>query len=390
MKLNKMLIMLFAILLLLLVGCLNNEDEFSVKNHNKHQLETSTEKEQLNLVPKTTSIQLAAIGDMLIHERVYNDAQTESGYNFMPMLQKVVPYLSEPTITMANQETMIGGEGIGLSTYPQFNSPYQVGDGLKEAGVDIVSLANNHTLDRGEEAIQNALNYWDEIDMNYTGAYKNEADSQEIRILEEEDIAISFLSYTYGTNGLPVPEGKDYLVNLIDQEAMSSDVKDAEEVSDVIVMNLHFGTEYERMPNDEQKELVQYVADLGVDIIIGHHPHVLQPMEWVEGKSGNKTFVAYSLGNFLSGQDEFYRRIGGMVELTVEKTVEKGEEKIEISAPKFLPTLVDYNDHGPKNYQVLPMYKVTNSQLVDVATQYQEIKAHMSQWMPELEFIESN
>lgn len=388
MKSKKMAIMLVAILVLL-AGCLDNKEEFAAENHNKRQIKTDTEKENLDLKPETTSIQLAAIGDILIHERVYNDARTESGYNFMPMLEEVVPYLSKPTITMANQETMIGGEGIGLSTYPQFNSPFQVGDALKEVGVDILTLANNHTLDRGEEAIQHALEHWDEIDIAYTGAYRNEADSQKIRVIEEEDIAISFLSYTYGTNGLPVPNGKGYLVNLINQEAITSDVAEAKEVSDVIVINLHFGTEYERMPNEEQKELVQYVADLGVDIVIGHHPHVLQPMEWVEGKNGNKTFVVYSLGNFLSGQDEFYRRIGGMVELTVEKTVEKGEEKIEVINPKFLPTFVDYNERGPKNYRVLPLYKVTDSELVDVSTHYQEMKEHMSQWMPELEFIES-
>lgn len=376
-------------LLLLLVGCLENEEEFLADNHNKRQIETNTKKEHLDLNPKTTSVQLAAIGDVLIHERVYNDALIESGYNFMPMLEEVVPYLSKPTITMANQETMIGGEGIGLSTYPQFNSPFQVGDALKEVGVDVVSLANNHTLDRGEEAIQRALEHWNEINIDYTGAYRNEADSQEIRIIEEEDITIAFLSYTYGTNGVPVPDGKEYLVNLINQEAITSDVTLAKEVSDVIVINLHFGTEYERMPNEEQKELVQYVADLGVDIVFGHHPHVLQPMEWVEGKDGNKTFVVYSLGNFLSGQDEFYRRIGGMVEVTVEKTVEKGEEKIEITTPKFMPTFVAYNEQGQKNYQVLPMYKVTESKLPDAPTHYQEIKNHMSQWMPELEFIET-
>src|SRR5699024_2358586 len=169
-------------------------------------------------------ITLSAVGDILIHDRVYDDARTEDGFNFRPMLAQVKPFLEEATITVANQETMIGGEEIGLSGYPSFNSPYEVVDALKDAGVDVVSLANNHTLDRGEEAIQNALSYWDSIGMMYTGAYKNEKDRETIRVLEtEENISVAFLAYTYGTNGIEVPEGKEYLVNLIDPKKMKQD-----------------------------------------------------------------------------------------------------------------------------------------------------------------------
>src|SRR5699024_4256921 len=120
---------------------------------------------------------------------------------------------------------------------------------------------------------------------------------------------------------IPVPDGKDYLVNLIDKELMKEDIKKAKEQADAVVLSLHFGNEYERMPNEGQKELVQLAADHGVDVVIGHHPHVLQPIDWVEGEDGNKTLVAYSLGNFLSGQDEFYRRIGGIFKFSIQKTI---------------------------------------------------------------------
>jgi len=332
-------------------------------------------------------ITLAAVGDILIHDRVYDDAAVETGYDFRPMLEQVKPFLKDATITVANQETMIGGEELGLSGYPAFNSPYEVGDVLKDAGVDVVTMANNHTLDRGEEAIQNAISYWETIDMMYTGSYKDQEDRETIRVYEtDEGISVAFLAYTYGTNGIPVPEGKDHLVNLIDKDQIAADIADARNQADVIVLSLHFGNEYERYPSKEQKELVKFAADEGAHIVLGHHPHVLQPVEWVTGKNGNETFVAYSLGNFLSGQDELYRQIGGVLNLKITKTIDGDEETIEIHEPNMLPTFVTFQNET--NYQVMPLSEVTDDDLPDADQHYQEIKTHMQQWMPELEFME--
>src|SRR5690606_20321550 len=231
----------------------------------------------------------------LIHNSVYNDAKVNQGYDFKPMLERVKPFLSDATISIANQETMIGGVELGLSSYPTFNSPTEVGDALKWAGIDVVSLANNHTLDRGEEAIQRAIKHWETIDMMYTGSYKDSQDRDQLRIYEtEEGISVAFLSYTYGTNGIPVPVGRDYLVNLIDQELMAQDIQNAKEKADVVILSLHIGNEYERMPNQLQKDLVQFVADQGAYVVLGHHPHVLQPIDWVTGENGNRTLVVYS------------------------------------------------------------------------------------------------
>ncbi|MFC4025352.1 CapA family protein [Oceanobacillus longus] len=337
---------------------------------------------------EANEITLSAIGDMLIHRPVYKDAEVENGYNFSPMLEEVKPYLNNATITVANQETMIGGEELGLSTYPSFNSPYEVGDALKDVGVDVVTLANNHTLDRGETAIQNAIEHWETIDMMYSGAYKNEQDKDRLRVYEtEEGISIAFLSYTYGTNGIPVPEGKGYLVNLIDQKSIESEIEQVKEQADVIILSLHFGNENERFPNDTQKDLVQFAADQGVDVVIGHHPHVLQPMEWVTGENGNQTFVAYSLGNFLSNQQDFYQRIGGVLTFSITKTVSGEDQNIEVHSPKFMPTYVNFQS-GWVDYEVIPMYKLTNNDLAGAEEHYKEIKNHMSQWMPDLEFVE--
>ncbi|KZE67701.1 capsular biosynthesis protein [Fictibacillus phosphorivorans] len=328
-------------------------------------------------VEKTTSLTLAAVGDILIHDTVYNSAKTASGYDFNRNFLPVKPYLVQPDITMANQETMIGGTKLGLSSYPSFNSPHEVGDALKANGVDLVTLANNHTLDRGEKVIVSALNYWNQIDVMYTGAYLNNQDRQNIRLIKKNDITVSFLSYTYGTNGIPVPTGKDHLVNLIEVERIKRDIAEAKKLSDVNVVSLHFGNEYERLPNDFQKEIVKVVTEAGGDIIIGHHPHVLQPVKWEAASDGSKTFVAYSLGNFLSGQRREYKDIGGVVQLTVTKHQKGDETSIDLTEPKFLPTYVD------RPFVVHPM-----KDLPALKKSYEEIKTHMKQWMPELTFFE--
>ncbi|MCG3419358.1 CapA family protein [Oceanobacillus sp. M65] len=376
---------IMLLMLLVLVSCAGQNIE-SVQTAEDHIAYNSAIQKKQN-IKMETSITVAAIGDMLIHEPVYRDAQTEGGYDFTPMLHQVKQYLQAPTVSIANQETMIGGEALGLSTYPQFNSPFEVGDALKAVGVDAVTLANNHTLDRGEEAIQRAIEHWETIDMMYTGAYKDEEDQKHIRVQEtEEGISLAYLSYTYGTNGIPTPVGQDYLVNRIDREKIAEDMAVAKEKADAVIVSLHFGTENERMPNEEQKELAQYTADLGADVIIGHHPHVLQPVEWLTGENGKQTLVAYSLGNFLSSQQEYYQRIGGMLQFSIRKTSQGDDAQVTVEEPAFLPTFMSYTDF--KDYQVLPMFDLTNKELAGASNAYEAIKAHLSQWMPELQFIE--
>src|SRR5699024_8423976 len=221
------------------------------------------------------------------------------------------------------------------------------------------------------------------IGMVYTGSFKSKEDKENIRVIEtEEGISVAFLSYTYGTNGIPVPDGKEYLVNLIDREQIKEEVEQAEQVADVTILSYHFGNEYERMPSNEQRNLAQYAADLGVEVVIGHNPHVLQPIEWLEGEEGNPTLVAYSLGNFLSGQTNLYRRIGGILQFTVIK-YPRQNNNITIEAPAFLPTFVDYDkeDDKMKNIQVMPFEDISEEQLPDADSHLVEIKEHMSQYI---------
>ncbi len=331
------------------------------------------------------SATLVAVGDILIHSSVWQDAKTDEGYDFKPMFELVKPYIEQADIAIANQETMIGGTELGLTGYPRFNSPYEVGDALKDSGFDIVSLANNHTLDRGEKAINNAIAHWNEIGMAYTGAYVSTEDKQRIRTIEKNGITFSFLSYTYGTNGLPIPEGKDYLVNLIDIEQMKEDVELAKQLADVVVASVHFGNEYEELPNESQKIIAQELAKLGVDIVIGHHPHVLQPVEWIEQESGRKTFVVYSLGNFIAAQDGLERELGGIVQIEVEKVTEGEKETITLKNPSFIPTLAYKKNY--RNYKIIPLEDCGEEYLKQAEQVYESVKAHMNQWVVDLNFL---
>ena len=326
--------------------------------------------------PIVTSVKLVAIGDILIHQPVYWDAATpQGGYNFSSMFTKVKPFLEEADIAVANQETMIGGAELGLSGYPLFNSPYEIGDALKEAGIDLVTLANNHTLDQGEKGIRNALAYWDRIGMAYTGAFKSNADQENIRTVIKDGIGFSFLSYSYGTNGLPVPEDKEYLINLIDLSLIKQDVEKAKALSDVVVVSMHWGNEYEKEPNQMQLGLAKELSNMGVDIIIGHHPHVLQPMDWIERVDGSRTFVMYSLGNFLSAQDGLERMTGGIGGIEITKTTSSGKSVISLSNPSFIPTYA-YNKNK-RNFSIIPMVQLNDSYLSNYLSYYESTQDHM-------------
>lgn len=326
--------------------------------------------------PTVTAATIGSVGDILIHDRVYNKASIGGGhYNFNPMLAPVKADLEKPNIMIANSESKIGGVAYGLSSYPSFNSPVEIGDTLKADGVDLVTMANNHALDRGEKTIISAIKHWDQIGMLHTGAFLSEADRNHIQSITVNNIKFAFLAYTYGTNGIPLPKDKPYLVNIINPALMKKDITEAKKQADVVVLCLHFGTEYQRMPNKQQIALVKTLANDGADIIFGSHPHVLQPVSWIKRSDGKRTFVAYSLGNFISGQYGDYKDLGGIVNLKVEKTVKDGEVTIQLDQPSFIPTYVD------RNYVVHPLSTLPNKQSI-----YQSITQHMKQWMPELTF----
>jgi poly-gamma-glutamate capsule biosynthesis protein CapA/YwtB (metallophosphatase superfamily) len=357
----------------------STNENYSMKPHTLRQ-------ENITSKSFKSSATLTAVGDILIHSLVYNSAKTGNGYDFSPMFLEVKPYLEAADITIANQETMIGGQALGLSTYPRFNSPFEVATALKDTGVDIVSIANNHTFDRGEEAILNAIDFYNKSELLYTGAYSSPEDQNTIRTIQRNGITFSFLAYTYGTNGIPVPKDKQYMVNLLDVTKITQDVKLAKDKSDVVVVSLHFGNEYQRMPSEEQRQIVKEVINQGADIILGHHPHVLQPMEWIDADDGRKGFVIYSLGNFLSGQKSIYREIGGILTLTVHKEINGGKTKINITEPTFQSTYVS----KAHRYKIVPLDHASKFGLSDAPSLLNDINLHMHQLLPETKVAPAN
>lgn len=320
--------------------------------------ESESSKEEYHLT-------LGMVGDALYHNVVYNDGLQSNGkYNFDSQLADITPIINTYDLAYYNQETILGGISIGLSTYPRFNSPQEVGDAYVKAGFNLVSLANNHTMDRGEQAILNSVSYWNsKKDVMTSGSYASFDDRNKDNIGSKNGITYAFLAYTYGTNGLPVPEGKEYLVNLIDKEKIKNDVEAVRNKVDIVIVAMHWGVEYTHTPTDEQRSQAQFLADLGVDIIIGSHPHVIQPIERI-----GKSVVIYSLGNFISAQDGLMKNIGMIASLDINKVVENDSTTITIDNIKG-DLIYTYHNHY-KNFRVIPFYKMNNT----ILNNYENIK----------------
>lgn len=301
-------------------------------------------------------LSLVMVGDSLIHEAVYADAKTSDGYNFMPMLEEMKSIISSFDLAFYNQETILGGSELGLSTYPRFNSPYEVGDAFLDAGFNLVSLANNHTLDRGEQAILNSVQYWKEKDAYVAGSNRSEEERNRILIREQNGISYAFLAYTCWTNGLQVPSGKTYLLNQFDKETVKRDIESVRDRVDLLIVSMHWGEEYEFIPNYDQREIASFLAELGVDIIIGHHPHVVQPIEFIED-----TLVVYSLGNFLSAQRGIERLTGLMISLNIRKIGETEEVILEDIEAELTYNYSNYGKGWRSNFKVYPYTKLTES-----------------------------
>ena len=206
--------------------------------------------------------------------------------------------------------------------------------------------------------------------MPYVGINKSENDRKRDRIAKVNGITIGFLSYTYGTNGIPIPDGKDYLVNYLDDQLIKQDIKNLRNKVDIILINAHWGLEYQREPSEEQRRLANLMAEAGADIIIGHHPHVLQPIEWID-KNKQRTLVVYSLGNFISAQKNDYKDIGGMVKVSISKEWSSNGNKATVDDVSFTPTYVtnqNYRDYRIKpfnNEEVFGQEKTSKQELTD-------------------------
>ena len=290
---SKILFVLILILLIIFIysairvknAQINNKLNLSSENiSSEDSLQTNTDQNSTTSQEalKDTTINMAITGDIMCHNTIFNDAFNSStgSYDFSYIFEDIKYYIQTADIAIGNLETTFAGSQKKYSGYPTFNTPEQLAYNLKKVGFDVVSTANNHCYDSGYKGLESTIDYLDDADISHTGTFKSEESQNTILIKNVKGIKIAFLSFTYGTNGIPVPSDKSYSVNLIDNKLITSQLNLAKEQNpDLICVSMHWGTEYQTSPNSEQTSLANFLFENGADIIIGNHPHVIQPME---------------------------------------------------------------------------------------------------------------
>lgn len=339
------------------------------------------EKEEVK-TPKVYEASIFMVGDALIHSTIYADARGSDGsYDFKPMLEQIKPISIKYDLKYYNQETILGGAALGYSSYPRFNSPTEVGDAFLDAGFNLVSLATNHTMDNGEAGVINSVNYWkSKENVVYSGQWTSNEEREESHVYNINGISYAFFSYTTWTNGLETPAGKEYLNNVYSPEKAAADIAKVKDLADVIIVAMHWGTEYSLGVSSQQTEIANYLSSLGVNLIIGAHPHVVEPVEYI---NDGKTFVIYSLGNFISDQIGIERLTGLMMEVTIKKVVDVDDTvTISIESPKA-ELIYTYSRYG-RNFKVYPYYRLDNTLLPNYMNYYEYYKGIVSSRYPEL------
>lgn len=368
---KKKLVLFIVFILIIGLGVylfINNNDK-------ETQTEVKKNTEEKKEETKTSKLSLVMVGDALLHSSLYNDGYKNGVYDFKPQLELIKPIVQNYDLAFYNQESILGGTSIGLSDYPTFNSPWEFGDAMIDAGFNMVSLANNHTLDKGEKAVMSSCEYWKDKDVLTAGSYCSEDEANEIKIKEKNGIKYTLLAYTYGTNGIPVPQGKDYLVNLYSDEKAKADIEKVRDKVDLLIVSMHWGTEYKTEPTEEQKRQAEYLSSLGVDIIIGTHPHVIEPITYI-----NDTLVIYSLGNFISAQstnNDYNTMVELMTSVDVIKEEKNGKTTIKLDNLNN-ELLYNYYKKGSRwtDFKVIPFSQMNsnyNSDYQRLYNKYSEV-----------------
>lgn len=305
-----------------------------------------------------SKVSFVAVGDNLIHDTIYEQAAARSsgGYDFSYAYENVAPLIEAPDVAILNQETIISTEH-NVSSYPMFNSPVEVGEEMLKIGFDVFNIATNHSLDCGEKGLISAINYWKSKNVITTGAYLNSEEQQKVAVGEVNGVKIAYLGFTESTNGLSLPQDSEVvLVRASDETLLQQKIMKARQVADFVIVNAHWGNEYTHEPTTEQRELAKKLASWGADVIIGTHPHVIQPVEYIDNADGRRTLVAYSLGNFISAQNRGPRMLGGMLNFDIVKNNNTGNVAIENVVFSGVVTHYGYN---ASNIRIYPLADYT-------------------------------
>ena len=379
---NKKIVIIFLIIAILTAVVLFAFEDFSIKYNNKkeeaqiqqgtdltenNEIEELEKQQNTEIKKEDTHITMTAIGDIMCHNSQYKDAynSTTGSYDFSYVFTDIKEYINSADISIGNLETTFAGKEKGYSNYPRFNTPEQLATNLKDVGIDVVSTANNHCMDTNYTGLVSTLKYLDEAEIGHTGTNETLEKQKEILVKDINGIKIAFLSFTYGTNGIPIPKDKSFAVNLIDEDLILQQIKLAkQEEPDLICANMHWGIEYQLKQNPEQEKLAELLFENGVDIILGSHPHVLQPMEKktikLEDGTTKNCFVIYSLGNFMSGQTKENTRSSVILNIDITKNGESG--KTVLNKVEYIPIYMYKSPTGSiQKYKVLDIEKtITN------------------------------
>ena len=305
------------------------------------------------------SATISFVGDLMCHSTQFNYARVNAdSFDFTVVYREVKPYLSEPNLTVGNLETVIAGEEKGYSGYPYFNAPDDFVYALKDAGFDLLITANNHALDQGWDGVKRTIEVINENKIHRTGTYLSQEDRDSLRIFQINSIKIAILAYSENTNGNPIPKGKGFVINFIDEDLIQKDIDKARKKNvDVVLVHLHYGTEYNREPGEYQKDIVRKLIEMGADIIIGGHPHVIQPTEYFETHNSklDSGFIAYSMGNFISNQRWRYSDAGLILNIQIEKNI--FTDSVYINQVNYIPTWVFRGETKKgREYIILPSH----------------------------------
>lgn len=269
-----------------------------------------------------TEVDFAAVGDVLIHAPIYNRGLEQGSFDFI--YENISDVIQEADVAVMNQETIYTAEPSGYSDFPRFGTPLSAGEAVVNAGFDVVTAATNHALDQGMEGIDTTYHFYEKYDILPLGIQpsENAYGSIPFQIIRKRRISFALLNYTYGLNGQPLPDGCPYAVHTFADEAqVRADIRAAREAADIVIVFAHWGTEYQTEPDAEQIQWTQVFLEEGVDVVVGTHPHVLQPYEWITSEDGRRMLVYYSLGNFVSAQDTPERILGGMAQFRAAITI---------------------------------------------------------------------
>ena len=322
---------------------------------------------------------LVAVGDIMMHMPQLPAYYDPDGgrYDFSPFFTEVKPLIADADWAMANLETTLSADG-DYSGYPRFSSPHELAAALKDAGFDIVTTANNHALDRGVPGVKRTLEFLREQGLVTRGTYRSPEEAAEPTIVERGHIRLGLLAYTYGTNGIPVPQDMPWLIDLIDEERIARDIAALREAgADYVAIALHFGAEYQTAPSDEQKRLARGLIAAGADLIAGSHPHVIQPYEVVEATDADGTVrqgvILYSMGNFISNQRGGTKDYGVLFRITIHK--EEGVARTTDVEP-VVTWVHRYKKEGRNHYRILPVEHVlaTHSDPLLTAADYERLE----------------